>query len=59
MLMQDLFQVLFLVKQKKKKIYNFQFKSKAYSNVKKKSDLNDLVHNLGPQLLVQAPHMCW
>jgi hypothetical protein len=39
MLIQALFQVLFLVKQKKKKIYNFQFKSKAYSNVKKESDL--------------------
>jgi hypothetical protein len=39
MLMQSLFWVLFLVKQKKKKIYNFQTKSKAYSNVKKKNDL--------------------
>lgn len=39
MLMQALSRVLFLMKQKQKKIYNFQFKSKTYSNVKKGSDL--------------------
>jgi hypothetical protein len=37
--MQALSQMLFPMKQKNKKIYNFQFKSKAYSNVKKENDL--------------------